>query len=389
MSVINEEKTYNLGVKLTSLPTQNQIDSKKGYTDKSYDSYLIYGTRNQWYSQDRKDVRKILDVKSNIYRVLSSAIRVGIYDGGITVAWLKRQFSNKTFYNDLQNLYRLMYNKKSVAAGLSPLSECVIITHKNKYNIDSVKTCNKINAYNNCKNSLNNAILLNHLVLEELFNDISEEWKKEQDIITNVDGIQGIVSSVMGEYKNLKDSISSYKKTTKNLNTYNDYNITKETLEDFHMYKNYVFYKALGNEYVKTSWRDWEDVERRAIKCQRFMSAITNSGYEYDRYTKEDALSFQNLKIARDYISSNESSMPNYDDYNRETRKYNFITVNDLPSAVDIAEALDYQEKVKNTMQIKVHEMKMKWLSAVNLQSHELIVCEVTPQPLITNEKEE
>ena len=35
----------------------------------------------------------------------------------------------------------------------------------------------------------------------------------------------------MGEYKNLKDSISSYKKTTKNLNTYNDYNITKETLE--------------------------------------------------------------------------------------------------------------------------------------------------------------
>ena len=389
MSVINEEKTYNLGVKLTSLPTQNQLDSKKGYTDKSYDSYLIYGTRNQRFSQDRKDVRKILDVKSNIYRVLSSAIRVGIYDGGITAAWLKRQFSNKTFYNDLQNLYRLMYNKKSVAAGLSPLSECVIITHKNKYNIDSVKTCNKINPYNNCKNSLNNAILLNHLVLEELFNDISEEWKKEQDIITNVDGIQGIVSSVMGEYKNLKDSISSYKKTTKNLNTYNDYNITKETLEDFHMYKNYVFYKALGNEYVKNSWRDWEDVERRAIKCQRFMSAITNSGYEYDRYTKEDALSFQNLKIARDYISSNESSMPNYDDYNRETRKYNFITLNDLPSAVDIAEALDYQEKVKNIMQIKVHEMKMKWLSVVNLQSHELIVCEVTPQPLITNEKEE
>ena len=389
MSVINEEKTYNLGVKLTSLPTQNQLDSKKGYTDKSYDSYLIYGTRNQRFSQDRKDVRKILDVKSNIYRVLSSAIRVGIYDGGITAAWLKRQFSNKTFYNDLQNLYRLMYNKKSVAAGLSPLSECVIITHKNKYNIDSVKTCNKINPYNNCKNSLNNAILLNHLVLEELFNDISEEWKKEQDIITNVDGIQGIVSSVMGEYKNLKDSISSYKKTTKNLNTYNDYNITKETLEDFHMYKNYVFYKALGNEYVKNSWRDWEDVERRAIKCQRFMSAITNSGYEYDRYTKEDALSFQNLKIARDYISSNESSMPNYDDYNRETRKYNFITLNDLPSAVDIAEALDYQEKVKNIMQIKVHEMKMKWLSAINLQSHELIVCEVTPQPLITNEKEE
>ena len=374
MSVINEEKTYNLGVKLTSLPTQNQLDSKKGYTDKSYDSYLIYGTRNQRYSQDRKDVRKILDVKSNIYRVLSSAIRVGIYDGGITAAWLKRQFSNKTFYNDLQNLYRLMYNKKSVAAGLSPLSECVIITHKNKYNIDSVKTCNKINPYNNCKNSLNNAILLNHLVLEELFNDISEEWKKEQDIITNVDGIQGIVSSVMGEYKNLKDSISSYKKTTKNLNTYNDYNITKETLED---------------EYVKNSWRDWEDVERRAIKCQRFMSAITNSSYEYDRYTKEDALSFQNLKIARDYISSNESSMPNYDDYNRETRKYNFITLNDLPSAVDIAEALDYQEKVKNTMVIKVHEMKMKWLSAINLQSHELIVCEVTPQPLITNEKEE
>tara|TARA_R110001592_G_scaffold305334_2_gene577956 strand:+ start:4623 stop:5792 length:1170 start_codon:yes stop_codon:yes gene_type:complete len=389
MSVINEEKTYNLGVKLTSLPTQNQLDSKKGYTDKSYDSYLIYGTRNQRFSQDRKDVRKILDVKSNIYRVLSSAIRVGIYDGGITAAWLKRQFSNKTFYNDLQNLYRLMYNKKSVAAGLSPLSECVIITHKNKYNIDSVKTCNKINPYNNCKNSLNNAILLNHLVLEELFNDISEEWKKEQDIITNVDGIQGIVSSVMGEYKNLKDSISSYKKTTKNLNTYNDYNITKETLEDFHMYKNYVFYKALGNEYVKNSWRDWEDVERRAIKCQRFMSAITNSSYEYDRYTKEDALSFQNLKIARDYISSNESSMPNYDDYNRETRKYNFITLNDLPSAVDIAEALDYQEKVKNTMVIKVHEMKMKWLSAINLQSHELIVCEVTPQPLITNEKEE
>ena len=389
MSVINEEKTYNLGVKLTSLPTQNQLDSKKGYTDKSYDSYLIYGTRNQRYSQDRKDVRKILDVKSNIYRVLSSAIRVGIYDGGITAAWLKRQFSNKTFYNDLQNLYRLMYNKKSVAAGLSPLSECVIITHKNKYNIDSVKTCNKINPYNNCKNSLNNAILLNHLVLEELFNDISEEWKKEQDIITNVDGIQGIVSSVMGEYKNLKDSISSYKKTTKNLNTYNDYNMTKESLEDFHMYKNYVFYKGLGNEYVKNSWRDWEDVERRAIKCQRFMSAITNSSYEYDRYTKEDALSFQNLKIARDYISSNESSMPNYDDYNRETRKYNFITLNDLPSAVDIAEALDYQEKVKNTMVIKVHEMKMKWLSAINLQSHELIVCEVTPQPLITNEKEE
>mgnify|MGYP003629134836 FL=1 len=153
MSVINEEKTYNLGVKLTSLPTQNQLDSKKGYTDKSYDSYLIYGTRNQRFSQDRKDVRKILDVKSNIYRVLSSAIRVGIYDGGITAAWLKRQFSNKTFYNDLQNLYRLMYNKKSVAAGLSPLSECVIITHKNKYNIDSVKTCNKINPYNNCKNS--------------------------------------------------------------------------------------------------------------------------------------------------------------------------------------------------------------------------------------------
>ena len=136
MSVINEEKTYNLGVKLTSLPTQNQIDSEKGYTDKSYDSYLIYGTRNQWYSQDRKDVRKILDVRSNIYRVLSSAIRVSVYDGGITAAWLKRQFSNKTFYDDLQNLYRLMYNKKSVGAGLSPLSECVIITHKNKYNID-------------------------------------------------------------------------------------------------------------------------------------------------------------------------------------------------------------------------------------------------------------
>ena len=389
MSVINEEKTYNLGVKLTTLPTQNQIDRKKGYTDKSYDSYLIYGTRNQWYSQDRKDVRKILDVRSNIYRVLSSAIRVSVYDGGITASWLKRQFSNKTFYDDLQNLYRLMYNKKSVGAGLSPLSECVIITHKNKYNIDSVKTCSKINAYNNCKNSLNNAILLNHLVLEELFNDISEEWKKEQDIITNVDGIQGIVSSVMGEYKNLKDSISSYKKTTKNLNTYNDYNITKETLEDFHMYKNYAFYKALGNEYVKNSWRDWEHVEKRAIKCQRFMSAIINSGYEYERYIKDDALSFQNLKIARDYISSNESSMPNYDNYNQETRKYNFITINDLPSAIDIAEALDYQEKIKNIMKIKVHEMKMKWLSAVNLQSDELVVCEVTPQPLITNEKEE
>ena len=389
MSVINEEKMYNLVVKLKSLPTESQIDSEKGYTDKSYDLYLQYGSRNQWYSQERKDVRKILDVKSNIYRALTSAIRVTSYDGGITSGWLKRQFSNKTFYTDLQNLYRLMYNKKSVAAGLSPLSECVIITHKNKYNIENVKTCGKINPYNNCKNSLNNAILLNHLVLEELFNDISEEWKKEQDIITNVDGIQGIVSSVMGEYKNLKDSISSYKKTTKNLNTYNDYNITKETLEDFHMYKNYTFYKALGNEYVKNSWQDWEDVERRGIKCQRFMSAITNSGYEYDRYIKDDALSFQNLKIARDYISSNESSMPNYDDYNRETRKYNFITVNDLPSAVDIAEALDYQEKVKNTMAIKVHEMKMKWLSAVNLQSHELVVCEVTPQPLITNEKEE
>ena len=132
----------------------------------------------------------------------------------------------------------------------------------------------------------------------------------------------------MGEYKNLKDSISSYKKTTKNLSTYNDYNITKETLEDFHMYKNYAFYKALGNEYVKNSWRDWEDVERRRIKCQRFMSAITNSGYEYERYIKDDALSFQNLKIARDYISSNESSMPNYDNYNKETRRYNFITIN-------------------------------------------------------------
>ena len=132
MSVINEEKIqekiYNLGVNLTSLPTQNQIDSEKGYTDKSYDLYLQYGSRNQWYSQERKDVRKILGVKSSTYRVLSSAIRVGIYDNGITAAWLKRQFSNHTFYNDLQNLYRLMYNKKSVAAsnvtnpsGLSPL----------------------------------------------------------------------------------------------------------------------------------------------------------------------------------------------------------------------------------------------------------------------------
>ena len=80
--------------------------------------------------------------------------------------------------------------------------------------------------------------------------------------------------------------------------------------------------------------------------------------------------------------------MPNQHKYNSETRKYENLTVEDLPTMVQIGETLESLDAHGNTLESKVHDMKMKWLSALNLQSS-LVVCEVTPQPLITSDKEE
>lgn len=355
-----KEEKYEIAVKYTQIP--NKLHKIKAES-KLRIIFNKYGTREKWYTSAK--TRKVSDVSNSLYSAISSGCRYGVNE--ITAYWFKNQFND--YAEALRELYSLSlygYDEQGV-----------LITHNNTYRVDKVRCIRTIDPYLQNPNNLNNAYVINKLEVKKLYNKYYKLWDKEMKIKNNIDTLQVKVNKIINTYKDLDSAISLNLKRLDNISVYSKYTFSPQEIRTYFLVTNERFFKNLGFGYEGHN-KIWDDLYKTHRKVSGFMSYLDSNAYSMNQTYD---MSWADLNMVQEYIKNtwddenNTPKMKNHHNYNVEKRRYEFVTIEDLPTMVEFAQKATTLQELKNRYKLKLDEMKINWLSSLADYDADFLEC--------------
>ena len=363
-----KEEEYDIAIKLSLLPTKQMmeneiiingkpvlpIDMNGKAQSKTRILFNKYGTRDKWHVSAK--TRKVRDASARLYSAISSGCRYG--NNTITARYFKNQFKDYAFA--LRELYAISLYGTDFQG--------ILITHGNTYQVDKVRCIRTIDPYLQNPNNINNAYVINKVEVKKLYDKYYKVWAEEMAIKNNIDTLQVNVNKLINNYRMLDNDINSNVKKLDDISRYDGVTFSIEEMRMYFLGSNDRFIKNLGTNFVVQDRNIWDKVDTAHRKVSRFMGYLEGSVYSMNQTYD---MSWADLNTAQEYIKNSwddehyAPKMKNHNNYNTEKRRYEFVTIEDLPTMIQFAEKATTFKEIQNRYKSKLNDMKLAWIASL------------------------